>query len=327
MRAMTKRDAREPLDVVEVLGRPQRQHFLLQSLRELLHLAVEGLLVARVRARLDRLRLGVEVDDLHDVAVLHFRGRDHQAGVEARQEVSARGVVVERHRLRLVGERDEHRLRGVVFAEGQRQHHGRRPRAAEVAREGVGDQVLAGPVEAQLGGLARALLQGVPHELVHHGHVHGFGHDPGHGDVVARMRHDERREDGLAIEGVVLQDELGDDRLHLFGGDHVPAHAADVGLRRLDVALDQRRVLGEDVRLVREDVRRVGDRDLLRRRHRQPVELLPGLVVLRQLDRAVRRAVALGAHARLLGVTGMRCDDLPEDNEVHWCRQARTSRR
>src|SRR3990172_8102285 len=49
------RRAREPLDVVEVLGRAERDDLLLEPLGQLLHLAVERPLVARVRAGLDGL--------------------------------------------------------------------------------------------------------------------------------------------------------------------------------------------------------------------------------------------------------------------------------
>src|ERR671934_42155 len=71
--------------------------------------AVERLLVAWMGAGLDGLGLGVEIDDLEQVAALHLRGGDDEAAVEARQQVGAGGEVVERHRFGLVGEREEHR--------------------------------------------------------------------------------------------------------------------------------------------------------------------------------------------------------------------------
>src|SRR5256885_603108 len=80
------------------------------------------------------------------------------------------------------------------------------------------------------------------------------------------------------------------------------SNAADVGLGGLDEARDQRGVLREHVRLVRENVRRVGHRNLLGDGHGKPGELVLGLMVLSHLGcgLAILGAVALRRHARLL---------------------------
>src|SRR5262249_757149 len=224
-----------------------------------------------------------------------------------------------RHRLRLVTEGQQHRLGGVVLAHGEGQAYRGRPGAAQIAREGVGHQVLPRAVEAELGRLARALLEGVPHELVHHAHVHRLGHDAGDGDVVPGVGDDERGEHRLASIPVVLENELGHDGLDLVGGHHVAAHAAHVGLGGFDVALHEGGILGEDIRLVREDVRSAGDGNLLGNRHGEAGEFVFGLVIVGESPRSfsLGRAVALRAHDNLLSRWDNESGDGHEHNEVH----------
>src|SRR5438132_1012619 len=62
--------AEQPPDVAEMRRRADRDDLLLEPLRQLLHLAVERLLVARVGAGLDRLRPGVEVDGLGQIRTI-----------------------------------------------------------------------------------------------------------------------------------------------------------------------------------------------------------------------------------------------------------------
>jgi hypothetical protein len=56
--------------------------------------------------------------------------------------------------------------------------------------------------------------------------------------------------------------------------------AADIGFRCLDKALHQFRFRGKDVRLIGEDVRRIGQGDVFQGRRGEAVQVITALVIL-----------------------------------------------
>jgi hypothetical protein len=104
--------------------------------------------------------------------------------------------------------------------------------------------------------------------------------DASDADVIAGVRDDEAAKDRLAVAAVMLQDELGEGGLDLFGGDDVTAHAPDVSFGCLHETLHQFRLGRKDIGLVGKDVRCVREGNVFQRRRGEPVQVIATLMIL-----------------------------------------------
>ncbi len=131
--------------------------------------------VGLLRAVEEHPAVGLDVPHLEAEALVHG-GVDDQAGGAERVREHAVDGEVEGPGLRLVHHEDGHGLRPPLL---ELQLRAAGTHAPHVPREGVHQQVLSGPVEAQGLGLLGALLEGEPRQLVDLGAVDplAVGHD------------------------------------------------------------------------------------------------------------------------------------------------------
>ena len=104
--------------------------------------------------------------------------------------------------------------------------------------------------------------------------------DPGNGDVVTRMSDDKAAEHRLPVIAIVIQNELGEDGLHFLGRYDMAAYTADVGLGRLHETLHEFRLGGKNIRFIGEDIRGVGQRDMLKCGWGKAIEVIAALMIL-----------------------------------------------